>query len=116
VGDDEVTGVALPSHDPNTICRQCHDPSGLSRGVAALDWPTSVWPALAPRVPGRPPPIPHDFQLRENCVACHAGPGAVAEIRTAHPDRASCRQCHLGQETGSSEFSRPAPGPTGSAK
>jgi cytochrome c-type protein NapB len=32
--------------------------------------------------------------MRENCRACHAGPGAVAELRTTHPERVSCRQCH----------------------
>lgn len=112
VGDDEVTGVALPSHDPNTICRQCHDPSGLARGVAAMDWLTSAWPRLAPRTADQPPqPIPHDLQLRSNCVACHVGPGAVAEIRTTHPDRANCRQCHLAANGLGGEpapFARPA--------
>jgi cytochrome c-type protein NapB len=45
-------------------------------------------------MPGSPPPIPHALQMRENCRACHAGPGAVAELRTTHPERVTCRQCH----------------------
>ncbi len=44
---------------------------------------------------GSPLWIPHDLQLRGNCLACHGGPAAVAEIRTAHPERANCRQCHV---------------------
>jgi cytochrome c-type protein NapB len=45
-------------------------------------------------LPGGPPPIPHGLQMRENCLACHAGPAAVAEIRTPHPTLVNCRQCH----------------------
>jgi len=42
-----------------------------------------------------PPTIPHLILMRENCAACHAGPGARAEIVTSHPERARCRQCHV---------------------
>jgi hypothetical protein len=45
-------------------------------------------------MPGSPPPIPHALQMRENCRACHAGPGAVSGLRTTHPERVTCRQCH----------------------
>ena len=41
-----------------------------------------------------PPAIPHSLQLRENCIACHTGPGAVVEIRVDHAARGDCRQCH----------------------
>lgn len=44
-----------------------------------------------------PPVIPHQLQMRENCRACHTGPAARREIRTSHPQRARCRQCHLVQ-------------------
>jgi cytochrome c-type protein NapB len=33
--------------------------------------------------------------MRENCTACHDGPAAREEIRTPHPERVRCRQCHL---------------------
>ncbi len=109
LGDDEVTGVVLPSHDPSTICRQCHDPDALQM-AAARAWPSSAWPRLSRSVPGDPPPpIPHDLELRGNCVTCHAGPGAVAELRTDHPERANCRQCHVTQDAESGTFSRPSP-------
>ena len=42
-----------------------------------------------------PPTIPHKTFMRENCVACHAGPAAREEIRTSHPERRRCRQCHV---------------------
>ncbi|MGE0552899.1 MAG: hypothetical protein AB7R55_05670 [Gemmatimonadales bacterium] len=110
VGDDEITGVVLPSHDPNTICRQCHDPTSLAETITAPEWLTSVWPQIRGSVvDGPPPPIPHDLATRNNCLACHAGPGAVAELRTSHPERADCRQCHLASSDGVGEFTRPVP-------
>ena len=45
--------------------------------------------------PGGPPMIPHQIQMRENCISCHAGPSAPKEIRVTHPERVNCRQCHL---------------------
>ena len=46
-----------------------------------------------------PPVIPHKVFMRENCQACHTGPAAREEIRTTHPERTRCRQCHLEQQT-----------------
>jgi mono/diheme cytochrome c family protein len=67
--------------------------------------------------PGAPPTIPHQLSMRENCAACHTGPGARAEILTSHPERTRCTQCHVpvttretfssavGEEPGGSEES-----------
>jgi len=44
---------------------------------------------------GAPPTVPHRILMRENCAACHVGPGARPGIVTSHPDRARCRQCHV---------------------
>jgi cytochrome c-type protein NapB len=43
---------------------------------------------------GAPPVAPHGLFLREDCLACHAGPAARAELVCTHPDRARCLQCH----------------------
>lgn len=110
VGNDAVTGVSLPTFDPNARCRQCHAPSGMRGTTPALDWRPGAWPALSVRTPDRAPPlIPHDLTFRGNCLACHAGPSAVTELRTSHPERTSCRQCHVTAEHGAEEFRRPAP-------
>lgn len=45
--------------------------------------------------PGAPPTIPHRLLMRENCAACHTGSGARPEIRSTHPERQRCRQCHV---------------------
>jgi cytochrome c-type protein NapB len=113
VGDDAVTGIAHPSTDPNARCRQCHTPSGSAREDtdATLDWRTTSWPRLSRTRPGQyPPAIPHDLQTRGNCLACHAGPAAVAEIRTAHPEWVNCRQCHVAPEAAAGRFTRPPRG------
>jgi cytochrome c-type protein NapB len=112
VGVDSIIGASLPSQDPNARCPLCHGPNGgRPRPEASLTWPTTVWPTLALLTTDQsPPPIPHDLQFRENCLTCHAGPAAVAEIRTTHPERANCRQCHLVLVAGADSFTRPPHG------
>jgi cytochrome c-type protein NapB len=109
VGRDEVTGVSLPDLDPSTVCRQCHLPGAAAWSVEGLvNWRPLGWPALGTRAESMPPAIPHDLFFRENCLACHSGPSAVREIRTSHPDWASCRQCHVPADSSAGEFLRPA--------
>jgi nitrate reductase (cytochrome), electron transfer subunit len=109
-GDDAVMAVPLTSPDPNRRCHQCHGGGGPPRAADALpDWQRMAWPRLATRAPDGPaPPIPHDLRSRGDCNACHAGPAAVAEIRTTHPDRADCRQCHVAVDPEAASFARPA--------
>ena len=45
------------------------------------------------------PSIPHPLEGRENCLACHTGPAAREEIRTSHPERERCQQCHVPSTT-----------------
>lgn len=49
--------------------------------------------------PLAPPVMPHPVRMRENCLACHSGPAAREEIRTPHPERARCTQCHVERTT-----------------
>ena len=98
VGADELMAIPLLSPDSSRRCHQCHGAGGRPPGYAEnlLGWRPAAWPQLPVVTPGEtPPPIPHDLQGRGNCLACHAGPGAVAEIRTSHPEWADCRQCHV---------------------
>lgn len=110
VGEDSLMGIAIPIARPNARCPLCHGPSGgPPRANASLTWPTSVWPPLPPKTAdSSPPPIPHALEFRENCLACHSGPAAVAEIRTSHPAWASCRQCHVRLDPDAGVFTRPA--------
>jgi cytochrome c-type protein NapB len=83
-------------------CVQCHvfvvtddlfvgsEYEGVGQALAAGDRAT----------PGAPPRIPHRILMRENCIACHDGPGAREQIRTSHAERWRCRQCHVAMSDG----------------
>jgi cytochrome c-type protein NapB len=115
--DDRVVGIAPPTGSANSACLQCHAPGRAVPIFVATSWRPAPWPATNQRaMPGSPPSIPHRLELRGNCLACHMGAAAVEEIRTDHPERANCRQCHTPAED-ESVFTRPgvgsAPSPGG---
>lgn len=86
----------LTPHPEHTRCRQCHVTMETESRFVEHDWRSVKPPRLGrSHLPGGPPPIPHELQMRENCVACHVGPGAVDTIRVDHPSRGDCRQCHV---------------------
>lgn len=110
VGDAKLMAIPLPNTDPNARCRQCHAPDATRWTDSTLNWKPMAWPRVTRTTRGRdPPPIPHALELRGNCLACHAAPAAVEEIRTAHPERADCRQCHVAENAGADAFVRRAP-------
>ncbi|CAM2065269.1 Periplasmic nitrate reductase, electron transfer subunit [Sulfidibacter corallicola] len=90
------TYAPVTPHAEYQNCRQCHVPQTDRPLFAETNWQAQDPPSLGrAALPGGPPPIPHQLQMRENCSACHAGPSAPAEIRTSHPERLYCRQCHV---------------------
>ncbi|HSJ23116.1 MAG TPA: cytochrome c3 family protein [Longimicrobiales bacterium] len=98
--DATVVGRPLPDDRPDALCRQCHAALAAAPAERGPAWPAAAWPEVRGSADGAPPDIPHDVQQRGNCLACHMGPAAVAEIRTTHPDRTNCRQCHLAPAEG----------------
>jgi cytochrome c-type protein NapB len=112
VPDAHLVGLPLPDGSRSSTCRQCHRLEEGSQPFVGTRWQTTAWPALDQRaMEGSPPWIPHDLQMRGNCLACHAGPGSVAEIRTTHPERTSCRSCHVPAPAGEGDvFTRPLDG------
>lgn len=83
-------------HPENTLCYQCHTVIDTDKNFVENDWQSIQPPKLGrSALAGSPPVIPHSLQMRENCVACHTGPGAVVEIRISHAERGDCRQCHV---------------------
>ena len=113
-------GFAPPSPHPGTVfeggttrCRQCHvfrttEDLFVSSGFVGLDQDLAAGDRATA---GAPPRIPHRLLMRENCVACHDGPAAREEIRTDHPERDRCRQCHVPVETRSTFESAAEPSP-----
>jgi nitrate reductase (cytochrome), electron transfer subunit len=96
------------SHKPYASCTQCHvvavtpmpggaelalDLRGGENGFVGLEQPTSGprWTGIAP------PQLPHRTWMRENCTSCH-GPNGRDAIRSSHPYRQSCTQCHTASE------------------
>lgn len=101
--------VPVTPHPENTLCYQCHAQVVTKELFVETQWKSINPPRLGrSALGGSPPPIPHSLQLRENCIACHTGPGAVAEIRVEHSARGNCRQCHaeMLQTTPLKEFKR----------
>ncbi len=83
-------------HPENELCFQCHVPKHAKKLFRENNWLSIAPPKLGiSELAGSPPPIPHSLQLREDCIACHTGPAAVAEIRVEHASRGNCRQCHV---------------------
>lgn len=84
-------------HKEFTNCRQCHVPQTEEKEFVRVDWKSIAPPPIKrSAIAGSPPAIPHSLQLREDCLSCHSGPSAVREIRTPHPERIHCQQCHVG--------------------
>lgn len=89
----------ITPHPEMVNCRQCH----VTKNTNDTFIDFAFDKAQAPKVGegennatlGSPPTIPHQLQMRENCVSCHAGPSAPKEIRVTHPERVNCRQCHV---------------------
>lgn len=89
------------SHEPHASCTQCHVPQtspmtsppapalteNTFTGIAAPTLGTRAWL-------GAPPTIPHATWMRERCASCHGVSGA-SPMRSTHPWRQSCTQCHV---------------------
>jgi len=87
--------VPVTPHPENLLCTQCHAQVTTTDLFVETNWQSIAPPKLGlSALGGSPPPVPHSLQLRENCIACHTGPGAVSEIKVTHAARGDCRQCH----------------------
>ncbi len=101
-----VRGVVAPkmSHGEMGSCTQCHVPQGgpglVSRQELSQPFAGNAFEGLrsagkgARAWPGAPPTIPHTLWMRQDCASCH-GPTGLAGLRTSHPERAACQQCHV---------------------
>jgi cytochrome c-type protein NapB len=113
----QFRGLTAPkmSHTSYSSCTQCHvvteapmpggddlpnDPRAVASSFRGMSEPTG-----GPRASAvAPPQVPHRTFMRENCDSCHGLNGSAA-MRSSHPWRTSCQQCHaapaiLDQRTG----------------
>ena len=86
----------ITPHPEMINCTQCHLKPKTNDTFKGTNWQKHPPPTLGTSaMPGSPLVMPHGLQMKENCMACHAGPAAVAAIRVTHPERTNCRQCHV---------------------
>lgn len=93
-------GVYAPpmSHPLYVNCTQCHA-EGSSTEFSYQPLSENKFERIAfsgagsRAYEGAPPTIPHPTWMRENCMSCHGVTGS-SPIRTSHPWRVSCTQCH----------------------
>ena len=101
-----IGNVVAPaiSHPNYTSCTQCHvSEKGLGSIWITPEFdlhtgnqfqgehqPKPVEKAYA----NSPATIPHTLHMRQNCMSCHGELG-TNPIRTSHPERQSCTQCHV---------------------
>lgn len=99
-----VAGLRAPmmSHEEFSMCVQCHAPERDVAGNAmqfASVGDENAFVGVHEAGPGErawegaPPTIPHPTFMREQCNSCH-GPLGAQGLRTPHPVRTSCTQCH----------------------
>lgn len=93
------------SHAAYTSCTQCHVPAvgpriplqdtALLAQLSGNDFQGLNAPLKGERAwPKAPPTVPHSTLMRSDCLSCH-GPQGLFGLRTPHPDRQSCTQCHV---------------------
>lgn len=100
-----ATGIRVAGHRASVIshriyqnCTQCHAPTFSDIGSGRIETDNRFVglnsPVRGTRAwPGAPPTIPHPTHMRENCDGCH-GVAGLNPLRTTHPARRACRQCH----------------------
>ena len=105
----ELRAPALP-HKNYTSCTQCHTlgvpdtpwgdrSTGLKKDPRAVE---NIFSGLQAPNQGKrwtkhaPPIIAHGTFMHEKCVSCH-GPNGRDALRSTHPQRQSCLQCHATQ-------------------
>jgi len=96
-----VAGKRAPamSHDRKDSCTQCHvaaggPPSPVPAPLTSSTFVGTPSPSKGERAwAGAPPTIPHSTWMRGTCGSCHGVAGALG-MRSTHPWRDSCTQCH----------------------
>jgi cytochrome c-type protein NapB len=99
----ETLRIPKMSHQFLANCTQCHV-EHKPQHMPAVIFRENTFVGLAapdggPRAyAGAPPQIPHSTWMRVDCASCHGFAGPQG-IRTTHPWRQNCQQCHAPSAT-----------------
>lgn len=96
----EAVAAPVP-HEDFASCTQCHvvqegpvPGANLGHGTGANSFVGLESPIEGTRAWNIAPPVtPHSNFMREQCLSCH-GPNGRDALRSTHPERESCTQCH----------------------
>ena len=94
----ETFRVSKMSHQFLANCTQCHV-EAVPQHMTPVNFRENLFVGMpaptggARAYPGAPPTIPHSTWMRVDCMSCH-GPTGLHGIRTTHPWRQNCQQCH----------------------
>ncbi len=96
-GDSSDDGQFAPKtpHPELTNCRQCHVERTTEAEFVASDFKGGVYATGTRQHAESPWRIPHPLTMRERCSVCHTGENVPESVRTTHPERTNCVQCHL---------------------
>lgn len=97
-GDAVAAGEqAKPSPHPELErCQQCHLAQVADHTFRPNSYDASwAYPLGSRAQPMGPWEIPHPLTMRENCLGCHGPEGDERALRTTHPERIRCEQCHI---------------------
>lgn len=93
--------VSIPTPHPQfSNCLQCHVGTGppafldqveIESGWIGLEDPVKI----ERRNEVAPPVLSHRLFLRDKCLSCHHPEHPRVNMRTSHPDRSNCLQCHV---------------------
>ena len=87
-------------HTEFSNCQQCHVQGNIENPIkVGTSWSGLKEPKKETRAHEfAPPTIPHRIALRENCLSCHGPKNPDEKLRTSHPERTNCMQCHVQME------------------
>jgi cytochrome c-type protein NapB len=96
-GDAIAAGerAKITPHPELERCQQCHVTSSGSAPFVASEFEGWTYPLGTVGQPMGPLLIPHPLTMRENCLGCHGDHAEDPFLRTSHPERERCEQCHL---------------------
>lgn len=87
--------ATITPHPELENCRQCHVPQAVVAAFVDNEFTGELYPTGQRAHTEAPLLIPHPLTLRENCPSCHGSDSAEASLRTSHPERIRCQQCHV---------------------